>query len=86
LRALTEVRNGVARKVFGAMQERHEELVRRAAKRPAGQPIEPWFEAAAHIDRQVKGQAPGKGDPWTSLTGLVASLSGARLPSAMLRS
>jgi DNA polymerase-3 subunit delta len=85
LRALAEVRNGVARKVFGTMQERHEELVRRAAKRTAGQPIEPWFEAAAHIDRQVKGQAPGKGDPWTSLTGLVASLSGARLPSAMLR-
>ena len=85
LRALADVRNGVARKVFGAMQERHEELVRRAAKRTAGQPIEPWFEAAAHIDRQVKGQAPGKGDPWTSLTGLVASMSGARLPSAMLR-
>ena len=85
LRALADVRNGVARKVFGAMQERHEELVRRAAKRTAGQPIEPWFEAAAHIDRQVKGQSPGKGDPWTSLTGLVASMSGARLPSAMLR-
>jgi DNA polymerase-3 subunit delta len=85
LRALAEVRSGVARKAFGAMQERHEELVRRAAKRTAGQPIEPWFEAAALIDRQVKGQSPGKGDPWTSLTGLVASLSGARLPSAMLR-
>jgi len=85
LRALADLRNGVARKAFGMAQERHEELVRRAAKRTAGQPIEPWFEAAAHIDRQVKGQAPGKGDPWTSLTGLVAAISGARLPSAMLR-
>ncbi|MDP9133239.1 MAG: DNA polymerase III subunit delta [Actinomycetota bacterium] len=85
LRALAEVRGGVARRVFGAMQERHEELVRHAAKRTAGQPIEPWFEAAAFIDLQVKGQTDWKGDPWTSLTGLVASMSGARLPSAMLR-
>ncbi len=85
LRALADVRNGVARKVFGVTQERHDELVRRAAKRTAGQPIEPWFAAAAHIDRQVKGQSSGKGDPWTSLTGLVASLSGAQLPPAMLR-
>lgn len=85
LRALAEMRNGTARKPFGAAQERHAELVRRAAKRTTGQPIEPWFEAAAHIDRQVKGQSEGKGDPWTSLTGLVASMSGARLPPAMLR-
>ena len=85
MRALADVRNGVARKVFGTMQERHLELVRRAAQRTAGQPIEPWFEAAARIDRQVKGQSDTKGDPWTSLTGLVAAISGARLPSAMLR-
>lgn len=85
LRALADVRNGVAKKAFGAAQERHEELVRRAATRTAGQPIETWFEAAAHIDRQVKGQSVTKGDAWTSLTGLVASMAGARLPSAMLR-
>lgn len=85
MRALADVRNGVARKAFGTMQVRHEELVRRAAQRTAGQPIEIWFEAAARIDRQVKGQSGTKGDPWTSLTGLVAAISGARLPSAMLR-
>src|SRR5688500_95557 len=85
LRALADVRNGVARKAYGAAQERHEELVRRAAKRTAAQAIEPWFEAAANIDRQVKGQSESKGDPWTSLTGLVASMSGARLPPPMLR-
>ena len=85
MRALADVRNGVARKAFGTMQERHADLVRRAAQRTAGQPIEPWFEAAARIDRQVKGQSETKGDPWTSLTGLVAAMSGAPLPSAMLR-
>lgn len=85
MRALADVRNGVARKAFGTMQVRHEELVRGAAQRTAGQPIEIWFEAAARIDRQVKGQSGTKGDPWTSLTGLVAAISGARLPSAMLR-
>jgi DNA polymerase III subunit delta len=85
MRALADVRNGVARKAFGTMQERHADLVRRAAQRTAGQPIEPWFEAAARIDRQVKGQSETKGDPWTSLTGLVAAMSGATLPSAMLR-
>jgi DNA polymerase-3 subunit delta len=85
MRAVADVRNGVARKGYGAIQERHDELVRRAAKRTAGQPIEPWFEAAARIDREVKGQAETKGDPWTSLTGLVASMSGVHLPSAMLR-
>jgi DNA polymerase-3 subunit delta len=85
MRALADVRNGVARKTFGTMQERHADLVRRAAQRTAGQPIEPWFQAAARIDRQVKGQSETKGDPWTSLTGLVAAMSGATLPSAMLR-
>ena len=85
LRALADMRNGVARKAFGAVQERHEELVRRAAKRTAGQPIEPWFEAAAHIDRQVKGQSARRATPGPRSTGLVAAMSGARLPSAMLR-
>jgi hypothetical protein len=33
----------------------------------------------------VKGQSKGGGDPWTSLAGLVAAMSGARLPPAMLR-
>jgi DNA polymerase III subunit delta len=85
LRALADVRHGIARKAYGAAQERHLDLVRCAAKRTAGQSIERWFEAAAHIDRQVKGQSESKGNPWTSLTGLVASISGAHLPSAMLR-
>jgi DNA polymerase-3 subunit delta len=83
LRALAAVRSGVERKVYGAMAERHEELVRRAARRTAGQPVEPWFAAAARVDRQVKGQdGPGGGDAWTTLTGLVASISGVRQPPA----
>ncbi|HEU4516419.1 MAG TPA: DNA polymerase III subunit delta [Steroidobacteraceae bacterium] len=85
LRSIADARNGVATKAWGAVQERRQELVGRAARRTAGQPIERWFEAAAHIDRQVKGQAKGGGDPWTSLAGLVAAMSGARLPPAMLR-
>jgi DNA polymerase-3 subunit delta len=83
LRALADVRNGVARKVYGALQERHDQLVRDAARRTAGQPLEPWFEAAARVDRQAKGQASG--EAWTTLTGLVASVACARLPSAVLR-
>ena len=80
LRALANHRNGVAKPVYGAMAQRHDELVRKAAGRMGRQPIEPWFEAAARIDRQVKGLA--RGEPWTSLTGLVAGLAGARLPLA----
>ena len=80
LRALADVRNGVSRRTFGAMAERHEGLVRRAAERTAGRPIGPWFAAAARVDRQVKGQSPG--DAWTSLAALVADLAGARLPAA----
>jgi hypothetical protein len=38
----------------------------------------PLFTAAARIDREAKGVA--RGDPWTSLTALVAELCGARLP------
>ena len=40
----------------------------------------PLFAAAANVDRQIKGVA--KGEPWTSLTGLVATLAGTRLPVA----
>jgi DNA polymerase III subunit delta len=74
LRALADVRNGVAKPAHGVMAQRRDSMVRRAAKRMEGRPLEPWFRAAARIDRQAKGQAPG--DPWTSLTGLVAALSG----------
>jgi DNA polymerase-3 subunit delta len=80
LRALADVRHGVRKAAYGAAAERHAELVERAAERFGRRPIEPWFEAAARIDRQVKGQAPGVA--WTTLTGLVASLSGASLPQA----
>jgi DNA polymerase-3 subunit delta len=86
LRALADVRNGVQKKTYGANAERHEALVSRAAKRTARQPIGPWFVAAAHIDRQFKGQAgKGGGDPWTSLTALVADIAGAKHASAQPR-
>jgi len=75
LRALADVRHGVSKPAYGAAAERHAALVERAAKRLARRPIAPWFEAAARVDRQVKGQAPGKA--WTTLTGLVAAISGA---------
>ena len=86
LRALADQRNGVAKKAFGQMAERHEALVKRAAKRTAGRAIEPWFAAAARVDREFKGQA-GKagGDAWTTLTGLVAAIAGARLAPAAIR-
>jgi len=84
LRALADIRNGVAKRAYSVAAERHAALVERAARRIGREPIEPWFEAAARIDRQVKGQATG--EAWTTLTGLVAALSGARLPVAMPRS
>jgi DNA polymerase-3 subunit delta len=77
------MRGGTWKRGYGAMAERHEALVQRAARRTAGEPIEPWFAAAARIDRQVKGQASGKA--WTSITGLVAAMAGSRLPPAPLR-
>jgi DNA polymerase-3 subunit delta len=83
LRALASMRGGTWKRGYGAMAERHEALVQRAARRTAGEPIEPWFAAAARIDRQVKGQASGKA--WTSITGLVAAMAGSRLPPAPLR-
>lgn len=83
LRALADLRNGVQRRVYGAAAERREALVARAAKRTAGQAIEPWFVAAALVDRQLKGQAgPAGGNAWTTLTGLVAAIAGAPLPPA----
>jgi DNA polymerase-3 subunit delta len=85
LRSIVDARNGVAGPAWGPARERRQELIGRALRRTAGQPIERWFEAAALIDRQVKGQAKGGGNPWTSLAGLVAAMSGARLPPAMLR-
>lgn len=83
LRALASMRGGTWKRGYGSMAERHEALVQRAARRTAGEPIEPWFAAAARIDRQVKGQASGKA--WTSITGLVAAMAGSRLPPAPLR-
>jgi DNA polymerase-3 subunit delta len=85
LRSIVDARNGVAGPAWGPARERRQELIGRALRRTAGQPIERWFEAAAHIDRQAKGRARGGGDPWTSLAGLVATMSGVRLPPAMLR-
>jgi DNA polymerase-3 subunit delta len=80
LRALAEARTGAERHAYGPQAERREALLKKAARRTAGQPIEPLFAAAAGVDRQIKGYA--KGEPWTSLTGLVATLAGARLPVA----
>lgn len=80
LRALADARNGVQKKFYGAAAERHAALVTGAAKRTARQPIEPWFAAAARIDRQVKGRSHG--EAWTSLAALVAELSGVRRGSA----
>ncbi len=83
LRAIADLRNGVQRKTYGPAGERRAALVARAAKRTAGQAIEPWFVAAALVDRQLKGQAgPAGGNAWTTLTGLVAAIAGARLPPA----
>jgi DNA polymerase-3 subunit delta len=83
LRALADLRSGVAKQAFGQAAERREALVKRAAARAAGQPIGPWFAAAARVDRQFKGQeGPAGGDAWTTLTGLVAAMAGAQLPAA----
>jgi DNA polymerase-3 subunit delta len=83
LRALADLRSGVAKQAFGQAAERREALVKRAAARAAGQPIVPWFAAAARVDRQFKGQeGPAGGDAWTTLTGLVAAMAGAQLPAA----
>ncbi len=81
LRGLAEARsNPGAAAGYGHQAERRAELLRRAVQRTAGQPLEPLFVCAARVDREVKGL--GHGDPWTSLTGLVAALAGAQLPLA----
>jgi DNA polymerase-3 subunit delta len=87
LRALADARDGIRRtKPYNAVAERHAELVARAAKRTAQQPIGPWFAAAARIDRQVKGQdGPHGGDPWVTLTGLVAEIAQAKPATAPRR-
>jgi DNA polymerase-3 subunit delta len=82
LRALADLRSGVAKQAFGQAAERREALVKRAAARAAGQPIGPWFAAAARVDRQFKGQEGPAGGAWTTLTGLVAAMAGAQLPAA----
>jgi DNA polymerase-3 subunit delta len=83
LRALANARDGRAGKAFGAAAERHAALVSRAAERTSGQAIGPWFAAAARADREFKGQAGlAGGNAWTTLTGLVAAMAGARLPAA----
>jgi len=81
LRALAAARNDAGAPAgYGRQAERRAALMRRAVKRTAGRPLGPLFTGAAQVDRQVKGLA--RGDPWTSLTGLVAALAGARIPSA----
>ena len=60
---------------YGAQAERRAAQLRRAVERLAGKPLEPLFIAAANADRQVKGQT--RGDPWISLTAIVAALAGA---------
>jgi DNA polymerase III subunit delta len=80
LRALADARTTPNRPAYGAQAERRATLLKSAVRRTAGQALEPLFTAAASVDRQIKGFA--KGEPWTSLTGLVAALAGARLPIA----
>jgi DNA polymerase-3 subunit delta len=76
LRALAEARrNPGAAAGYGRQAERRAALLRRAVARTRGQPLGPLFLAAGRVDREVKGVA--RGDPWTSLTGLVAALAGA---------
>lgn len=81
LRALADARSHPGGPAgYGKQAERRAALLGRAVARTAGQPLGPLFESAARVDRQVKGLM--RGDPWTALTGLVAALAGARIPSA----
>ena len=81
LRALADARSHPGAPAgYGQHAERRAALLRRALARTTGQSLGPLFASAARVDRQVKGLA--RGDPWTSLTGLVAALAGARIPSA----
>lgn len=80
LRALADARSDPdAPPGYGQQAQRRAELLRRAVARTAGEPLGPLFASAARVDRQVKGLA--RGDPWTSLTGLVAAMAGARIPT-----
>jgi len=82
LRGLAELRaHPGASPGYGRQAERRGALLRRAVARMAGQPLEPLFVSAALADRQIKGL--GRGDPWTSLTAIVAVLAGA-LPALAL--
>jgi DNA polymerase III subunit delta len=76
LRGLAEARtNPGASPGYGRQAERRAAVLRRAVTRMAGQPLEPLLVSAALADRQIKGL--GRGDPWTSLTAIVAVLAGA---------
>jgi DNA polymerase-3 subunit delta len=82
LRALAEARrNPDAAAGYGRQAQQRAARLRQAVARTRGQSLGPLFLAAGGVDREVKGVA--RGDPWTSLTGLVAALAGAaRLPPA----
>jgi len=76
LRSLAEARaNPGERQGYGRQAERRVALLEGAVQRMAGQPLEPLFVSAANADRQIKGRAGG--DPWVSLTAIVAALAGA---------
>lgn len=80
LRALAAARRDAGAEAgYGRQAEKRAALLRQAVARMRGQPLGPLFRAAGRVDREVKGVA--RGDPWTSLTSLVAALAGAlRLP------
>ena len=80
LRALAEARRDPAAAAgYGRQAEKRAALLRRAVARTRGQPLGPLFLAAGLVDREIKGVA--RGDPWSALTGLVAALAGAAMPS-----
>lgn len=63
----------------GGLAARRAELIERAVRRSQGQPLAPLFRRAGAIDRQIKGL--GRGDAWSGLEGLVATLAGTALPA-----
>ncbi len=76
LRSLAEARaNPGASFGYGRQGERRTEVMRAAARRLAKQRMAPLIEQAGRVDRLVKGLA--KGDPWTEIAALVATLAGA---------
>jgi DNA polymerase-3 subunit delta len=79
LRALAEARrNPAAAAGYGRQAEKRAALLRAAVARTRGQSLGPLFLAAGLVDREVKGVT--RGDPWTSLVGLVAAFAGAARP------